>query len=100
MKTFVNQIFCKKCKRNYKDKFLKKKRLNARQCVYISQRIHATISEIVKVISDKDITVGGYIDSILTDHLETHRDEITELYNSELSKKSGKSLIELIWKYL
>jgi hypothetical protein len=80
--------------KNYSDIFLKKKELKARQCVYISQRIHATISEIVKVISDKDISVGGYIDVILTEHLETHKDEITELYNSELSKKSGKSLIE------
>jgi hypothetical protein len=79
---------------DYGTLFLRRNDFRARQCVYISQRIHATISEIVKVISDKDVTVGGYIDTILTEHLETHRDEITELYNSELSKKSGKSLME------
>jgi len=79
---------------DYSSLFLQSREFKARQCVYISQRIHATISEIVKVISDREITVGGYIDSILTEHLEAHRDEITELYNSELSKKSGKSLIE------
>jgi hypothetical protein len=46
------------------------------------------------VISDRDITVGGYIDSILMEHLETHRDEITELYNRELERKNGKNLME------
>jgi len=79
---------------DYGSQFLKRNEFKARQCVYISQRIHAAISEIVKVISDKDMTVGGYIDSILSEHLETHREEITKLYNSELSKKYGKSPFE------
>jgi hypothetical protein len=78
----------------YMSLFLQRNEFKTRQCVYISQRVHATISEIVRVISDREITVGGYIDSILMEHLETHRDEIMELYNSELSKKNGKSLME------
>jgi len=79
---------------DYGSQFLLRNEFKTRQCVYISQRIHATISEIVRVISDKDITVGGYIDSILMEHLETHREEITELYNKELEKKNGKNLME------
>jgi hypothetical protein len=46
------------------------------------------------VISDRDITVGGYIDSILMEHLETHKEEIAELYNRELEKRNGKNLME------
>jgi hypothetical protein len=46
------------------------------------------------MISDRDVTVGGYIDSILLEHLETHRDEITELYNSELEKKNRRNFME------
>lgn len=68
--------------------------LRTRQCVYISRRIHATISEIVRVTSNSDVTVGGYIDSILTEHLEAHREEITELYNRELEKKNSRNLME------
>lgn len=79
---------------DYTSLFLQKNGFKTRQCVYISQRIHATISEIVRVISDRDVTVGGYIDSILTEHLETHRDEIIELYNRELSRKTGKNPFE------
>ena len=67
----------------YTDMFLKKKTLNERQCVYISKKAHGIISEIVRVIADKDISVGGYIDNVLMQHLEAHRDEINELYRQD-----------------
>ena len=69
--------------------FLQKNEIKTRQCVYISQRIHATISEIVRVIADKDVSVGGYIDNVLLQHLEAHKEEINELY-----KKDRRDLIE------
>ena len=79
---------------DYSDKFLQRNELKARSCVYISQKVHATIAKIVKMISEKDVTVGGYIDNILMEHLETHKDEITELYQRQLKKESDNSLIE------
>jgi len=87
-----------KRKRNnvdYSSLFLVRNELNVRSCVYISKKVHATILKIVKVISNsnKDITVGGYIDSILIEHLETHKEEIIEMYNKELSKNDSNSLI-------
>ena len=74
---------------DYSSTFLQKNEIKTRQCVYISQRIHATISEIVKVIADKEVSVGGYIDNVLLQHLEAHKEEINELY-----KKDRKDLIE------
>jgi hypothetical protein len=79
---------------DYSNLFLQRNELKARSCVYISQKIHTAISKIVKVLSDRDITVGGYIDCILTEHLETHRDEIIELYNKELLKNNSNSLMD------
>ena len=79
--------------RKYKTMFLKKNEIKTRQCVYISQSVHSTISAIVRVISNKGTTVGGYIDSILLEHLKTHKDEINELYKNELSKKGRTGLI-------
>ena len=75
---------------DYSGMFLKKKELKERQCVYVSKKVHGVISEIVRVIADKDVTVGGYIDNVLLQHLETHRDEINNLY-----KRERKDLIEL-----
>jgi hypothetical protein len=74
---------------DYGSMFLQKNEFKTRQCVYISQRIHATIAEIVRVIAHKDVSVGGYIDNVLLQHLEMHKDEINELY-----KKDRKDLIE------
>jgi len=70
-------------KSGYATLFLQRNEFKARQCVYISQRIHATISEIVRVIADRDVTVGGYIDNVLVQHLEAHKDEINDLYKRE-----------------
>ena len=67
----------------YGEKFLKRNELKTRQCVYISGQIHAVISRLVHVIADKDITVGGYIDTVLAEHLERHKDEINELYRQK-----------------
>ena len=67
----------------YGEKFLKRNELKTRQCVYISGQIHAGISRLVHVIADKDITVGGYIDTVLAEHLERHKEEINELYRQK-----------------
>ena len=42
----------------------------------------------MNIIADKEITVGGYIDTVLLRHLERHKDEINELY-----KKNREDLI-------
>ena len=67
----------------YGEKFLKRNELKTRQCVYISGQIHAVISRLVHVIADKDITVGGYIDTVLAEHLERHKEEINGLYRQK-----------------
>jgi hypothetical protein len=79
----------KRTANGYSATFLQKNEIKTRQCVYISQRIHATISEIVRVIADKEVSVGGYIDNVLLQHLEAHKEEINELY-----KKDRRDLIE------
>ena len=88
------QVRRKRSNIDYSDKFLQRNELKVRSCVYISQKVHASITKIVKMISDKDVTVGGYIDNILIEHLETHKDEIIELYQRELKKESSNSLFE------
>jgi len=68
---------------DYSSTFLQHNELKSRATVYISQHIHAKISKIVRVIADKDVTVGGYIDNVLLQHLDVHKDEINDLYKRE-----------------
>ena len=73
----------KRTNADYSSVFLQRNELKTRSCVYISQRIHSQISEIVRVIANKEVTVGGYIDNVLLQHLELHKDEINNLYKRE-----------------
>ena len=56
------------------------KEAKLRQCVYISKEAHGIVSKIVNTIADKEITVGGYIDTVLMRHFEENKDEINNLY--------------------
>lgn len=73
----------KKQNADYGATFLQRNEIKTRQCVYISREIHNKVSKIVNVIADKEITVGGYIDSVLAQHLEQHKEEINELYRKQ-----------------
>jgi hypothetical protein len=73
----------KKQNAGYDSIFLQRNEIKTRQCVYISREVHTKISKIVNVIADNEITVGGYIDTVLAQHLELHKDEINELYKKQ-----------------
>jgi hypothetical protein len=95
MKTLTKAIFrgqSQKKGTDYADVYLKKKELKTRQCVYISRDMHGTVSRITRMFADSEITVGSYIDNVLMQHFEAHKDEINELYRQEL-QRDGKGLI-------
>lgn len=73
-------------KGNYDEVFLKNKDLKARQPVYISQEIHQEIKKVVHLLalSNQEISVGGYINNVLADHLEQHKEDIAELRRRQI----------------
>lgn len=70
----------KRKKHDYGSTFLRRNEVKLRQCVYISKEAHGIVSKIVNIIADKEITVGGYIDTVLMRHFEENKDEINDLY--------------------
>lgn len=75
---------------DYGATFLQRNEIKTRQSVYISREIHRKITKIVNTITDNEITVGGYVDTVLTQHLLANKEEINELY------RKGKESDELI----
>lgn len=69
----------------FKETFLKRNEIKTRQCVYISYRVHSLIAKLVRTLADagNDISVGGYIDTVLEEHLNRNKDEINELYRQQ-----------------
>ncbi|MDR2947941.1 MAG: DUF3408 domain-containing protein [Prevotella sp.] len=70
----------------YEEQFLQSKELKIRQCVYISRDTQETISNIVRMVGQRGLTIGAYIDTVLQQHIQEHKDEINELYYKNLDK--------------
>lgn len=69
----------------FKETFLKRNEIKTRQCVYISHRVHSLIVRLVRTLveSGNEVTLGGYIDTVLEEHLNQNKEEINELYRQE-----------------
>jgi hypothetical protein len=67
----------------YEEVYLKPVEMERRQCTYISRRNHRVISMLIRTLEIKGLTLGGYIDNVLTEHIDRHKVEINRLYLRE-----------------
>ncbi len=69
---------------SYREVFVSRNEIKHRQCVYISHEVHALVSSLVRALVEQggEITVGGYIDKVLYEHLQAYKDDINELYRN------------------
>ena len=44
------------------------------------------IVQIVSVITNKQVSIGNFIDNVLEEHLSTHNDVLSVLYREEMQK--------------
>lgn len=63
--------------------FLQRNEIKSRKCVYISSGVHDKIQKIVNILAGDDMSIGGYIDLVLEQHLQEHKDTINELYKQQ-----------------
>ena len=73
-------------KENYKAVFFQKRTVCNRQSVYISGEIQKRIMQIVGVITNKQVSIGSFIDNVLEEHLNTYNDVLSVLYREEMQK--------------
>ena len=81
----VKQSLQKK-QENYKAAYLQKRTICNRQSVYISGEIQKRIVQIVGVITNKQVSIGNFIDNVLEEHLGAHNDVLSALYREEIQK--------------
>lgn len=72
----------KKCEA-YMGKYLnnRKPEGTAQKAVYISRENHEAVKRIIGMAGGHGTTISGYIDSIVTEHLEQYRAELESLHN-------------------
>jgi len=68
---------------DYEGLFIQEAGITARtgKSVYIRKEHHDKILKIIQVIGKNQISLFSYIDNVLSHHLDTYQDIITELYN-------------------
>jgi hypothetical protein len=97
MKTLINSLLSKRKRkegRDYISMFLKRNTLRNRQGLYIGKDAYDMVTGIVNLFPEKGMSVSGYIDNVVRQHLEFHKDEINRLYRDELQRLKNKKLIE------
>ena len=69
---------------SYKEVFVRRNEIKQRQCVYISHEVHSLFSSLVRMLAESgaEVTVGGYIDKVLYEHLQCYKEEINEMYRN------------------
>lgn len=68
---------------SYTEHYLKPTEIDRRQCVYISKRNHKVLTSLIRSLNHNGLTVGGYIDNVITEHLEKFKAEINHIYRRE-----------------
>ena len=68
---------------SYEEQYLKPIELDRRQCVYISKGNHDVLTSLIRSLNVKGLTIGGYIDNVITEHIQKHKAEINHLYRRE-----------------
>lgn len=70
---------------DYEATFLKPVRIKVRSALYVSEETRCKISEVARKIGTGRVSVIGYVENILRDHLEIHKAEINRLHR-EINK--------------
>jgi hypothetical protein len=76
---------------DFAELFLKDNRLSDRRMVYVGKETYEKLIKYVSVISDRKISIAGYLDNIVAHHIENHETVINDLYESRIGCKVFKN---------
>lgn len=57
-----------------------------RQGVYVDRELHTKISTIVGIVGKRNVTVGNYVDAVLTDHFSKYEKEAKSVCSEGINK--------------
>ncbi len=68
---------------NYRKRYFARVDLPTRQLIYVSEEVHESLMDIVKVIGGKRATMGSYVENILRLHLSDHKELLNRVHKSK-----------------
>lgn len=71
---------------NYREIYFERVDFTDRQPFWLTRETHLTLLKIVNVIGGHKARLSSYVENIILQHLESHKEEINELYENEFKK--------------
>lgn len=76
----------KELSNDYIERYFERVDFADRQLIYITRETHKKLTDIVNVIGGRQGTISGYIENIIREHFDTHKDEVNTIYASRFKK--------------
>ena len=67
---------------DYRETYFEKVDLSYRKSICIAKETHSTLLNIVNMIGGRKTNLSSYVENIILQHLENHKEEINELYEN------------------
>ena len=71
---------------DYGEIYFKKVDLSYRKSICIAKETHSTLLKVVNMIGGRKTNLSSYVENIILQHLEKHKEEINELYESKFKR--------------
>ena len=71
---------------DYCETYFEKVDLSYRKSICISKEIHSILLNVVNMIGGRKTNLSSYVENIILQHLESHKEEINELYENEFKR--------------
>ena len=71
---------------DYLETYFEKINLTNRQQVSISRETHLTLFSLVSMIGGHGATISSYIENIILQHLESYKEELKDMYETQCRK--------------
>ncbi len=71
---------------DYMETYFEKINLRNRQQVSISRETHLTLFSLVSMIGGHGATISSYIENIILQHLESYKEELKDMYETQCKK--------------
>jgi len=71
---------------NYREIYFERVNFTDRQPLWLTRKTHLTLLKIVNVIGGRRATLSSYVENIILQHLESHKEEINDLYENKFER--------------
>ena len=98
MKLNINIFKGKRNPEGYVEKYLRPRKPKGyeRKAVYISRENHETVRRIIGMLGSRKTTISGYIDRILTEHLDKDGDVLERAHKKKYREIVGRKTESLL----